>query len=84
MRVGAGYNQGFALGWIQASFKVLGCLYICRLLTYGSFQLTHMSRSDTLFNWLRHGGQNKDRTFLQRSQHCHKGEFRGYLFTLFD
>ena len=22
-----------------------------------------------------HGGQNEDKTLLQRSQHCHKGEF---------
>jgi len=30
----------------------------------------------TLFNWSSHGGPNEDRTLLQRSQHCHKGEFR--------
>ena len=30
----------------------------------------------TLFNWSGHGGQNEDRTLLQRSQRCHKGEFR--------
>jgi len=28
------------------------------------------------FNWLRNGGQNEDRTLLQRSQHCHNSEFR--------
>ena len=43
----------------------------CRRLTYGSFQLTHMSRDDTLFNWSSHGGQNEDRTLLQRSQRYH-------------
>ena len=30
----------------------------------------------TLFNWSSHGGQNEDKTLLQRSQPCHKGEFR--------
>ena len=60
----------------QASFKALGCSYNCKRLTYGSFQLTHMSRDDTLFNWSSHGGQNEDRTILQRSQRFHKGEFR--------
>ena len=29
----------------------------------------------TLFNWSSYGGQNEDKT-LQRSQFCHKGEFR--------
>ena len=27
-------------------FQALGCLHNCRRLTYGSFQLTHMSRDD--------------------------------------
>jgi len=47
--------------------------------TGGSFQLMHMSRDDTLFNqinWSSHGSQNEDKTLLQHSQHCHKGEFR--------
>ena len=56
--------------------QALGCSHNCRRLTHGSFQLTHMSRDDTLFNWSSHGGQNEDRTLLQRSQRCHKGEFR--------
>jgi len=30
----------------QASFKAPGCSYNCKQLTYGSFQLTHMSRDD--------------------------------------
>ena len=30
----------------------------------------------TLFNWSSHGGQNEDRTLLQRSQCCHNGDFR--------
>jgi len=30
----------------QASFKALGCLYNCRRLNYGLFQLTHMSHDD--------------------------------------
>jgi len=30
----------------QESFKVLGCLYNCRWLIYGSLQLMHMSRDD--------------------------------------
>ena len=50
----------------QASLKAQGCL----------FQLTHMSRDDTLFNWSSHGSQNEDKTLLQCSQRCHKGEFR--------
>ena len=29
-----------------------------------------------LFNWSSHGGQNEDRTLLQRSQRCHNGDFR--------
>jgi len=41
----------------------------------GSFQLTHMSRDDTLLNWLSHGGKNEDKTLLilKRSQRCYKG-----------
>jgi len=35
----------------------------------------------TLFNWSSYGGQNKDRTLLQHSQHCHKGEFRHVNFS---
>jgi len=34
----------------QALFKALGCSYNCMRLTGGSFQLTHTSRDDTLFN----------------------------------
>jgi len=30
----------------QVSLKVLGCSYNCRRLSYGSFQLMHMSRDD--------------------------------------
>ena len=30
----------------------------------------------TLFNWLSYGGQNEDKTLLQHSQSCHRGEFR--------
>ena len=30
----------------------------------------------TLFNRSNHGGQDEDKTLLQRSQRCHKGEFR--------
>ena len=30
----------------------------------------------TLFNWSSHGGQNEDRMLLQRSQRCHRDEFR--------
>ena len=30
----------------------------------------------TLWNWSSHGGQDEDNTFLQRSQRCHKDEFR--------
>ena len=59
---------------IQASFKALCCSYNCRRLTYGSFQLMHMSRDDHA--WANHGGQNEYKTLLQRSQPCHKGEFR--------
>ena len=55
---------------------MLACSYNCRQLTYGSFQLAHMSRDDTLFDWSSHGGQNKDKTSVQCSQHCHKGEFQ--------
>ena len=29
----------------------------------------------TLLNWSSHGGQDEDKTLLQRSQCCHKGEF---------
>jgi len=32
-----------------------------------------MSRDD--FARASYGGQNEDKTLLQRSQHCHKGEF---------
>jgi len=60
----------------QASFKVLGYSYHCRRLTDGSFQLSTFHVMSTLFNWSSHGGQNKDGTLLQRSQRCHKGEFR--------
>ena len=60
---------------IQASFKALGCSYNCMRLTCASFQLTHMPRDDTLFNWSSRGGQNEDKTLLQRSQCYHKGEF---------
>ena len=56
--------------------KALGCFCNCRRLAYGLFQLTHMSRDDTLFNWSSHGGQDEDKTLLQRSQRCHKGAFR--------
>ena len=58
--------------------EALGCSHNCKRLTYGSFQLTHMSRDDhaALFNWSLRGGQNEDRTLLQRSQHCRNGEFR--------
>jgi len=46
----AGSTLTFWIHWqtppagTQASFKALGCSYNCRQLTYGSFQLTHMSR----------------------------------------
>jgi len=30
-------------GSSQASFKALGCSYNCKRLTYGSFQLTHVT-----------------------------------------
>jgi len=56
--------------------QALGCSHNCRRLTYGSFQLTHMSRDTTQFNWSSRGGQNEDRTLSQRSQRCHNGEFR--------
>jgi len=62
----------------RASFKALDCSYNCRHLTYGSFQLTHVT-------WwpcclidqasVSHGSQNEDKTLLQHSQRCHKGEF---------
>ena len=59
----------------QALFKALGCSYNCRRrLTYCSFQLTHMSR-DHAVQLNEPWRPNEDRT-LQRSQHCHKGEFR--------
>ena len=54
--------------------KAPGCSCNCRRLAYGSFQLTHMSRDDTLFNRSSHGGQDEDKALLQRSQRCHKGE----------
>ena len=53
----------------QASFKALGC----------SFQLTHshvMTVQLIKLVQASHGGQNEDKTLLQRSQRCHKGEFR--------
>ena len=59
-----------------ASFKALRCLYNCRWLTYDSFQLMH------IMWWPRcsidkveesHGGQDEEKSFLQRSQPCHKG-----------
>jgi len=53
--------------------KALGCSCACRRLAYGSFQLTHTT---TLFNWSSHGGQDDNKTLLQRSQRCHKGVFR--------
>ena len=46
-----GYLCLHPLARTQASFKALGCSYNCRRLTYGSFQLTHMSRDHTLSNW---------------------------------
>ena len=61
----------------QASFKALGYSYNCRRLTDGSFQLTHMPRDvyavQLIEPWRP---KNQDRTSLQRSQRCHKGEFR--------
>ena len=30
----------------------------------------------TLFNWSSYGSQNEEKTLLQPSQRCHKGEFR--------
>ena len=54
--------------------QALGCSHNCRRLTYGSFQLTHMSHDHAV--QLSHGGQNKDTTLLQRSQCCHNGEFQ--------
>ena len=69
----------------QASFKALGCSYNCRRLTYGSCQLTHMSRDDHAVQliepWQPKRRQNiiylhEDKTLLQHSQRCHKGEFR--------
>ena len=47
----------------QASFKALGCSYNCMRLTCGSFQLTHMSRDNTLFNASSHGGQKEDKRY---------------------
>jgi len=57
------------------SFKAPGC---CKRITYGLFQLTHMSHDDHTvrlikFRQARQGGQNEDKTLLQRS---HKGEFQ--------
>jgi len=63
----------------QASFKVLGCLYNCRQPTYASFQLKHVTwwpRCSTDQVRASCGGQNEDKTLLQRSQRRHKGEFR--------
>ena len=57
----------------QGSFQALGCSYNYRRLTDRSFQLTHMSRDDQLIEPWR---PNEDRTLLQRSQRCHRGEFR--------
>jgi len=37
--------------------------------------LNRTSRKLATYNCSSHGGQNKDRTLLQCSQHCHKGEF---------
>jgi len=61
--------------------KVLGYSYNCRRrLTDSSFQLTHMSRDvhavQLIKPWSTHGGQDEDKTLLQRSQRCHKGDFR--------
>ena len=55
--------------------QALCCSHNCRQLTYGSFQLTHISHDDHAVQ-SSHGGQNEDRTLLQRSQRCHNGEFR--------
>ena len=58
--------------------QVLDCSHNCRRLTYGSFQLMHMSRDEHAVQLIKpsHGDQNEDRTLLQCSQRCHKGEFR--------
>jgi len=45
-------------------------------LTYGSFQLTHMSRGDHAVHRSSYGGQNANKTLLQLSQSCHKGDFQ--------
>ena len=61
----------------QASFKALSCSCNCRRLTCGSFQLTHRSYEDhTVQVRASHGSQNEDKTLLQHSQRCQKGEFR--------
>ena len=48
----------------------------CRRLAYGSFQLTHVSRDDHAVELIEPWRQDEDKTLLQRSQRCHKGEFR--------
>ena len=60
--------------------KQLVCSCNCRQLTYGSFQLTHMSHDDHTVQLIQFeramAAKNGDKTLLQHSQHCHKGEFR--------
>jgi len=65
----------------SSSFKAqLGCSYNCRRLTYDLFQLMHMSCDDHAVQLIKFeqatAAQNEDKTFLQCSKHCHKGEFR--------
>ena len=43
-----------------ASFKALGCSYNCRRLTYGSFQLTHMSHDDHAVQLIEPWRPNED------------------------
>ena len=38
--------------------------------------LVPINAHHVMFNWSSHGGQNENRTLLQRSQRCRKGEFR--------
>ena len=56
----------------QASFKALGCSHNCKRLTYGSFQLMHMSRDDHAVQliepWQPKQRQNNITTFTTLSQ----------------
>ena len=59
-----------------ARTPAIGCSYNCMRLTYGSFQLTHMSRDDHAVLMIELWWPKLRWTLLQHSQHCHKGEFR--------